>query len=112
MVNQKYQSCIDACKKAIAACEACATACREEGSPEMMKRCINLDTDCAEFCKLALRFMERDSEFTSLICEDCAEICRECGDECDKYKMQHCKDCAQACHQCMDACLRMVSVYA
>ena len=111
MANEQYQSCIDACKKAIAACEACVEACRSEGNSPMMKRCISLDVDCAEFCKLAVKFMERKSEFTALICEDCAEICRECADECAKHKPQHCKDCAQACYLCMDECLRMVSVY-
>jgi len=111
MTNEKYQSCIDACKKVITACEACAVACRSEGNAAMMKRCIGLDTDCADFCKLAVRFMERDSVFTSLICEDCAEICRDCADECAKHKSQQCKDCAQACYLCMDECLKMVSVF-
>ena len=111
MTNEKYQPCIDACKKVIAACEACAEACRSEGNAAMMKRCIGLDTDCADFCKLAVRFMERDSVFTSLICEDCAEICRDCADECAKHKSQHCKDCAQACYLCLDECLKMVSVF-
>lgn len=112
MANQKFQSCLDACKKAMIACDACADACRSEGNVAMMKRCWGLTTDCAEFCKLAIRFMERDSAFTALICEDCAEICRECADECSKHNLQHCKDCAQACYLCMDECLRMSTVPA
>ncbi|MBA3696783.1 MAG: four-helix bundle copper-binding protein [Methylotenera sp.] len=110
MAYEQYQSCIDTCKKAIVATEACIAACRSEGHSTMMQRCIALDTDCAEFCKLAVRFMERDSEFSALICEDCAAVCKECGDECIKHQVKHCQDCAKACYLCMDECLKMVSV--
>ncbi|MEZ0231826.1 MAG: four-helix bundle copper-binding protein [Methylophilaceae bacterium] len=109
MVNEQYQRCIDACKKAILASEVCADACRSEGHSPMMQRCVSLDTDCAEFCRMAVRFMQRESEFVDLICEDCAEICRECADECIKHPADHCQECAKACYACMDECLRMVS---
>lgn len=111
MVNGQYQSCIDTCKKAILACEACAAACKSEGNSAMMKRCIALNLDCAEFCRLAVKFMERDSEFVTLVCEDCAAVCRECSDECAKHKAAHCQQCAKACEACTTECLQMISAY-
>jgi hypothetical protein len=105
----QYQTCIESCKKAVAACLACIKACKSEGHSAMMQRCIALDTDCAEFCQLAVKSMERDSEFVALICEDCAEICQVCSEECSKHSEQHCQDCAKATKACMEECLRVIS---
>lgn len=107
MATELYQPCIDSCQKALLACETCAEACKSEGNAQMMQRCIALDIDCAEFCKLAIDFMQRESEFCSLICEDCAEICRECAEECAKHPQEHCQICAQMCNACADTCLSM-----
>lgn len=72
-----------------------------------MARCIALDMDCAQICRLAAAYMARGSEMASAICQTCADICEACADECGKHSMQHCQECAQACKRCADECRRM-----
>ncbi|MCB5185736.1 four-helix bundle copper-binding protein [Methylobacillus gramineus] len=108
-MHNHYQPCIEALKSCIEACEHCAAACRSEGSPLHMQRCIKLDTDCAEFCRLTLNFLQRESEFADLVVEDCAEICRACGEECAGHQFDHCQQCAKACQHCLDTCLKAVA---
>lgn len=109
MADSQYLSCIDACKQTIAACLACIKAGKEGDQSPMMQRCIALDTDCAEFCQLAVKSMERNSEFVTLICEDCAEICQTCAEECSKHAESHCQACASACRTCVEDCLKVIS---
>jgi hypothetical protein len=96
IAQQLYESCIDACNFCADACDHCAASCLQEDDVKMMSRCIALDTDCAQVCRLAASYMARGSEFASALCQTCAEICDACADECEKYQMEHCKACAQA----------------
>lgn len=109
MTQQQFQSCIDACNLCADACDYCAASCLKEPDPNSMARCIALDIDCAQICRLAASFMARGSELTNTICQTCAEICDACGDECSKHQMQHCQDCAATCRRCADECRRMGS---
>lgn len=104
--HDHYQSCIDACVACAEACDHCAEACERE-DPKMMARCISLNRDCAAMCRLAADFMVRNSEFVDLICQDCAEICEVCSDECATHDQEHCQDCAEACLKCAEECLKM-----
>jgi hypothetical protein len=106
-MQQQYQSCIDACNACAAACDMCSTACLKEDDVKMMARCIALDMDCAQICRLAAGFMARGSEFASALCQLCAQVCQACGDECGKHQVQHCQYCAAACRRCADECRRM-----
>lgn len=106
MPHDPYQSCIEACNKCAEFCDYCAKACEKEHA-ETMARCIALDRDCAAICRLAVDFMQRNSEFVDLICQDCAEICEECAEECQKHEQGHCQQCAEACRQCAEECLKM-----
>lgn len=108
MAHEQYQSCIEACNECADTCDHCAVACLQEQDVKMMARCIALDMDCAQICRLAASTMARGSEFASAVCQLCAEICDACGDECAKHtQMQHCQECAQACRRCADECRRM-----
>lgn len=109
MSHQKFKSCIDACYACAAACDHCATACLQEQDVKMMARCIALDMDCADVCRMAAAYMARGSELAKAICQLCAEVCQACGDECAKHQMGHCQECAQACHRCADECRRMAA---
>lgn len=106
MPHDPYQSCIDACNKCAEFCDYCAKSC-EKDHPETMSRCIALDRDCAAICRLAVDFMQRNSEFVDLICQDCAEICEACAEECEKQEQGHCRQCAEACRSCAEECLKM-----
>ncbi|WP_415807187.1 four-helix bundle copper-binding protein [Bordetella muralis] len=72
-----------------------------------MARCIKLDMDCAQICRLSASYMARGSEFAQALCRLCAEVCQSCADECANHQMDHCQRCAQACRQCADECRRM-----
>lgn len=104
--HDHYQSCIDACIACADACEHCADTCEREDRAKMA-RCITLNRDCAGICRLAAEYMVRNSEYVDLLCQDCAEICEACGEECGKYPQDHCQDCAVACLRCAEECLKM-----
>ena len=107
MAHQQYQTCIDACNGCAAACNYCAAACLQEPDVQSMARCIALDMECADVCRLAAASMARGDEHVQAICALCADICQACGDECTKHPMDHCQECAEACRRCADECRRM-----
>lgn len=107
MAHQQFESCIEACNACATACDHCAVSCLQEQDVKAMARCIALDMDCAEICRLAAAYMSRGSEMASAICQLCADVCEACGDECAKHQMGHCQECAQACRRCADECRRM-----
>lgn len=109
MAYEKFQACIDECNACAAACDHCAVACLLEHRVGSMARCIRLDIDCAQICRLAAAAMARGSEFAGLICNACAEVCEACAEECAQFQVDHCQRCAQACHRCAAECRRMAS---
>lgn len=106
-MQQQFESCITACHVCANACDMCVAACLKEDDVKMMARCIALDIDCAQICRLAAGVMARGSEFATALCRVCAEICDACGNECAKHQAQHCQDCAAACRRCAEECRRM-----
>lgn len=109
MAHQQFAQCIQACYDCADASDHCAVACLAEDDPKAMARCIELDMDCAQMCRLAAAYMARDSEFVSAMCGICAEVCEACGEECGRHDMQHCKECAEACKRCAKLCRQMAS---
>jgi hypothetical protein len=108
MAHELLRECIEACYECAAACDHCAVACLAEPDPKPMARCVALDVDCGDICRLAAAFMSRGSELHMTTCEACAEACEACGAECDRFEMEHCKACAAACKRCAEECRRMV----
>jgi len=109
MPHQQFQSCIDACNDCALASDHCAAACLKEADVQAMARCIALDIDCAEICRLAVAYMGRGSELAGAICEVCADVCEECGKECARHKADHCQKCAEACLRTAEECRRMAA---
>jgi len=107
MSHEQFQSCIEACYECATACDHCAASCLEEQDVKMMARCIALDMDCADICRLAAAFMARGSEHAAEICTTCADICDACAEECAKHRMAHCQECAEACRRCAEECRAM-----
>lgn len=102
-----FQSCIQACNACAVACEHCASACLEEDNMEAMRRCIVLDRDCADLCRMAAALMARGSYQATAFCQLCAKACRACGEECARHQHDHCQQCAQACLRCAEECESM-----
>jgi hypothetical protein len=73
----------------------------------MMARCIALDMQCAAICYAAAELMSLDSSKAKELCEICAQICEECGKECQKHQNEHCQECAKACMACAQECRQM-----
>jgi hypothetical protein len=109
MINQKYQSCIDACLACAAACNGCAAFCLQEEHVKMMARCIQLDMDRAQICSLSAAYMARNSEFAGQLCDLCATVCDACAEECGKHDHEHCQRCAEACRRCAGECRNRMS---
>jgi len=78
--NQRLLAALNAC---IASCEQCITACLGEQNVQMMTRCISLDRD--DICALTTRFVARGSEHARHLLNECAKICKACGDECEQH---------------------------
>ncbi len=109
MQTQDYEACLQACTDCAVACERCASACLGEENVRSMARCIELDRDCADTCRLAALLMARNSSLAKDACRLCAWICRACGEECGKHEHEHCRQCAAACRLCAEACERMAA---
>jgi hypothetical protein len=107
MSSLALDDCIQACHACALACDRCAAACLAEADPKAMARCIALDMDCADMCRLAAAMMARQSSFVHSMCELCAVVCKACAQECSRHPMDHCSACAQACTRCARECERM-----
>ena len=91
-------------------CTQCADACLSEEDVRQMVKCIRLDLDCADICTATSRVISRQTEYdanvTRPVLEACIQVCKSCGDECEKHghHMAHCKECAESCRRCEAAC--------
>jgi hypothetical protein len=111
MAHDQYSASIEACNACADECDHCATACLQEKDVAMLARCIRLDMDCAQICRLAAGYMARDSELAIDICQVCAAVCDACAEECEKHgHMDHCQACAEACRRCAEECRRMANM--
>jgi hypothetical protein len=103
MLSEHQLEAIRACNDCLTACMLCATACLEEDATGMA-RCISLDLECAELCRLTASAIARNSEHMDAICALCAHACDTSSDECDKHNMDHCQRCAEASRYCAETC--------
>jgi hypothetical protein len=74
MPYQQYKDCIEACAACAVACDNCVTSCLGEIHLETLKRCIQLDMECAAICRSAVVLMSLGSTYSSEILEICADI--------------------------------------
>lgn len=74
MNSASFNSCITACNDCAVACDRCAAACLIEPDVAKMARCVQLDMDCAQICRLAVGSMSRGSEFAADLRDVCADI--------------------------------------
>lgn len=101
----EHKGLIDELYFCAAQCGRCYNACRLEKDQEAFTRCMMLDEDCEEICRLTAQFLERNSESAELLLKVCSEICETCAIECEKHpNVAHCKECADACRKCAEMC--------
>jgi hypothetical protein len=110
MVNHQFQECIDACLSCAQACTHCATACLREEQVAHLRKCIQLDIECAAICRAAAELMTLGSDFSAHLCRVCADVCNACAAECEQHAaMDHCRICAEACRLCAATCESMAT---
>jgi hypothetical protein len=93
-------------------CEYCAEACRRESDDFDLGPCARRSQDCAQFCRTAAEFMNRESLHAADACRLCGEICQACARECERHEHEHCQRCARRCRECADECHRAAIVLA
>lgn len=100
------QLCIDLCLRCYQTCTATAMRhCLEEGGRHVEPGHFRLMLACAEICRTSAHFLLMGVPHHTHTCADCAAICRQCADSCDK--LDGMAVCAGICRRCADACERM-----
>lgn len=87
------------------ACNVCFRACLGEEHVLQLTRCIELDRECADICQQTASILSRDSSNADHFLGLCANICKQCAEECEKHPHEHCAECAAACRFCYDRCM-------
>lgn len=103
--------CAKVCGECALACDNCAAHCAKllsDGKKEHL-RTLQTCQDCAAFCGTAACITAKAGPFSDLICSSCAEACKRCGDDCDKFKSDPImKKCAEECRKCEKTCRDML----
>jgi hypothetical protein len=86
------------------ACDNCHRACMEEPNKDELIRCMMLDKECLEICRLTGSLLDENSENGEKFLNLCIEICHSCAEECRKHSHEHCRLCAEACERCAQVC--------
>lgn len=110
-VSQEMQQCIDNCTRCHAICVATIAHCLEMGGKHAEASHIRLLQDCAQICQTSADFMLRGSDLHGSTCGACAEVCRQCAEDCERVDPtdQTMKECAQMCRKCADSCEKMAA---
>lgn len=90
-----------------AQCTRCYDACHIEKDKKDLEKCMKLDEECAEICRLTAVRLEKNSENSDKYLKLCSEICESCATECEKHAdLEYCKKCAEVCRKCAEMCLQ------
>jgi hypothetical protein len=70
---------------------------------------LRLMLDCVEICGVSADFMLARSDYSSLTCDTCADICQDCAKSCEEFGGDTMMEaCALACRECAEKCREMV----
>lgn len=105
ILKSRYDTCIEACRECVAACEANLIAMLEKTPSD--NDCPACCRECADFCRLAENEMIREGRFMAKLCQLCAEVCDYCAEQCQAHEHDHCQRCAEACRRCAEECRRI-----
>ena len=108
-LSAEMQQCIQNCLDCHAICVTTMTHCLQMGGKHAEPQHIKLLMDCAEICQTSANFMLRNSNFHSLTCGVCAEICERCAEDCERMADGDSQmlACATMCRQCAGTCHEM-----
>ncbi len=108
MTLEKYKFLINLCNECASNCDDCIKNCLDVKDSQKLSTCIELCLYASELCRLAAKFMAMGDLYVDQICNLCAEICEQCGNECAKHPHDHSQRCAAVCKECAEACRTIV----
>jgi hypothetical protein len=106
---QNMDECIQNCLECFKSCTSLIPHCLRMGEEHASKEHIGLLSSCAVICETSAKMMMLESEFHSLTCGICAEICSKCAEDCVRLAGddQRMKSCAEVCRRCAESCEAM-----
>lgn len=112
--DDEMKKCIQLCRDCHAMCTQTIAHCLKLGGRHASPEHIRLIVDCAQMCATSADYMLRESPFHDQICRLCAELCKECGKDCQQVAGddQMVKECIEMCRKCAGSCERMASKVA
>ena len=112
--DDEMAKCIELCQDCQALCIRTVGHCLQLGGRHAAPDHIRLLLDCAEICETTARYLLRGSSLHDRMCGLCAEVCRQCADNCVQVAGddQMVKQCAEMCRRCAGSCERMASKVA
>jgi hypothetical protein len=108
--DKAHDECLKACNSCADQCAATFHHCVREVASGKKEHAgaLRFVADCEGFCRFSASIVARQSPFMAYACSACANICRDCAGECDKFDAPTMKDCAKACRACETSCRTMV----
>jgi hypothetical protein len=105
-----HEGCVKACQDCARSCNETSNHCYEQvaAGKKEHANALRLVVDCAEFCSLSAGMVASGSPLMVHSCAACAEACKACGAECERFDGTEMKDCARACNVCEQSCRAMV----
>jgi len=83
------------------------THCLEVGGAHAERRHLTLMLACAEICRTTAHLLLMDSEHGRHLAAECAEVCRKCAADCERFDDMG--DCVAACRACEEACAALAA---
>ena len=104
--DPKMKACIEECLRCYSVCLATAmNHCLEMGGEHAKKEHFTLMMACAEICRTSAHFMLLGTPHHKHTCGECAEICTQCADDCER--LGDMDECVRACRSCAESCRAM-----
>ena len=112
--DDEMQKCTQLCQECHALCTQTVVHCLKLGGRHAAPDHIRLLLDCAQICETTAQYLLRGSSLHERMCGLCAEVCRQCGENCVQVAGddQMVKQCAEMCRRCAGSCERMASKVA
>ncbi len=108
MSHQTDQSSGSAALECFESCNSTVAHCLERGGAHAALEHIAVLLDCADACMSMVASMRRHSPLHPTVAQFCADACRRCADECDRFPDDEVmRSCGAICRRCADECDQM-----
>jgi hypothetical protein len=110
-ISPEMQECLDLCHDCHNICLSTVNHCLGLGGKHAREKHISQLLACAAICETSAELMALGSEHHAPICGVCAQVCRECADDCERIDRsdEHMGECASVCRRCAESCQQMAA---